>query len=66
MFALQNSLGLYLMSMGPARHDYSFTKDKELALTFSEEQDAKNKKAKLSVYNMKVVPIENNAVKHQC
>lgn len=63
MFTLQNSMGLYLMSMGPSRHDYSFTKDKELALTFSDEKDAENKQTKLRIYNLKIVEIENTAVK---
>lgn len=51
------------MSMGPSRHDYSFTKDKELALTFSDEKDAENKQTKLRIYNLKIVEIENTAVK---
>ncbi len=43
MYALVNKFGLYLMSLSANRNDYGFTKEKSLALTFYNKDEAEKK-----------------------
>lgn len=58
-FALINKAGLFLQTMGPTRNDYSFTKVEKEALTFNDEGDAEARRVKLTILNLKVVPVGN-------
>ena len=62
-FGLKNSNGLYLMTMGTARNDHSFTKNEELAVKFEQESDAEARQKKLRIFNLKIVAIDT-AAKH--
>lgn len=43
MYALVNKFGLYLMALSANRNDYGFTKEKSLALTFYNKDEAEKK-----------------------
>ena len=62
-FGLKNNNGLFLMTMGTARNDHSFTKNEELAVKFEQHADAEARKKKLTILNLKIVAIDT-AAKH--
>ena len=60
-FCLKNSNGLFLMTMGTARNDHSFTKDESLAVKFEQRADAEARQKKLTILNLKIVAIDTAA-----
>lgn len=54
---LQNSYGLYLMSMGQSRNDHSFTKDITQALVFDNRADAEARQKKLHIMKLKLIEL---------
>lgn len=58
MFALANSFGLYMMTMGETRHDVSFTKDIAHALKFSKAEEAEGKLKRMRLMKLKVVDLQ--------
>lgn len=55
---LQNSYGLFLMSMGQSRNDHSFTKDITQALVFDNKPDAEARQRKLHLLKLKLIELE--------
>ncbi len=43
MYLLKNKNGLYLMSLSPLRNDYGFTTNRQMALQFSDLDEAEKK-----------------------
>lgn len=54
MYLLKNKNGLFLMSLSPIRNDYGFTTNRQIALQFSDFDEAERKRNHLKRFGLSI------------